>query len=92
MLMYIMLAYFMLLTELYSAACLYNACLFLFVYFALDYCIVIIYTNALSWIILPTSIINLHHVQWFQSVGFLNFMPTPFLFCKGLCALWINST
>ena len=46
MLMCIMLAYLLLFTALFNAACLHNACLFLLAYFALDICIVIIYTNA----------------------------------------------
>ena len=33
----------------------------------------------------------MQHVKCFSSVGFLNFMITPFLM-NGLCALWINST
>ena len=43
---YIMLAYLMLFTVLFIAICLHTACLFVFVFFALDLCIVFIISNA----------------------------------------------
>ena len=49
MLLHTMHVYLLLLTALSNAARLYDACLFLFAYFALDSCIVIIYTNALCF-------------------------------------------
>ena len=55
MLLYTMLAYLMLLTALFIATYLHNACLAMVVYFAFDYCIVIIYTNALCFHALSLS-------------------------------------
>ena len=100
MFLYIMLAYLMLHAVLFHVACLYNACLSLFLYFALEFCIVIICTNAFCFhalslgyfdIVCLLQFIILYLAQCFYSVGFLSFIFTLILFMKGICTVWRNS-
>ena len=46
---HIMFTYLMRITVLFNAVCLYDACLFSFVYIDRDFCIIIIYSNDLCF-------------------------------------------
>ena len=86
-----MLAYLMLFTALFNAACLYNDCLFFLFYFALDFCIVIIYTNYFSSCFvfglfthsLVTSIIFCIMYRAFHQLVYLILCSHCFYFRKG---------
>ena len=89
MLLYIMLAYFMLYDALFNAVCLYNACLFLFLYCALDFCIVIIYAMLFDKILClcVTDTFFVYFAHCFESCTVL-FDPLVFLIlCSGCFCL-----
>ena len=86
MLLYIMLAYLMLLAALSNAVCLHNASF-----------LPLIFANAFSWFIDTYFVYFMYYLascSAFNVLVFPNSMFTPF-FCfsmTGLCALWRNST
>ena len=90
--LYIMLAYLMVLAALSNAVCLDNAFFSFFgIYFGK--CFLFSFFVLVYW-----HIVCLFHVLFcimysaFNQLFFHNSMFTPFSYVKGLCALWRNST